>query len=60
MKYGILDAAVPSATDIIFWTWLWVPLLVAVLIVVGLIYIFIRNNRDRKMIEKFEKENEEE
>lgn len=57
MKFGVLDVAIPTPTEIIFETGLWIPLLIMLLIVGVLIYIFIRNNRDKKMIEKWEKEN---
>lgn len=57
MKFGVLDVAMPTPAEMIFEMGLWIPLLIMLLIVGGLIYIFIRNNRDKKMIEKWEKEN---
>lgn len=55
-QFGLLDVAMPSPAEIVFETGLWIPLLIMLLIVGGLIFVFIRNNRDKKEIEKWEKE----
>ena len=56
MKFGVLDVAMPTPTEIIFETGLWIPLLIMLLITGGLIALFIRNNRNKKTLEKMNKE----
>lgn len=60
LNWGHLDAALPTPTKVIFEYGGWIPILIAVLIVGSLIYVFIRNNRDKKMIEDWEKEQDKE
>ncbi len=58
MKF-VLDVAVPTPSDIIFEMGGWIPLSVVLLIIGGLIYVFIRNNRDKQMLEDWEKEHKD-
>ena len=60
LQFGILDVATPSPLELIFFWPFTLLLLLATGIIGGLIFVFIRNNRDNKMIEEYEKENMEE
>lgn len=55
-KWGLLDVAIPTPTEVVFEMGGWIPLLIAVLIIGGLIFVFVRNNRDKKILEEWEQE----